>query len=349
MLAAGSDHPDRFQEIAATVSDWSAMVEGAAREGVLGILERDIGRSGLALPADAQRLMERLRASETLWQRHVARTLDEALDALDAEDVRAAALKGPALAERLYSDPGLRWSTDLDILVAHADTDRAVAALERLGYAVEDQLAAGYARRYHHHLHLFRRRPPVLELHFRAYVGFGVTMAAEDLLERARPHRTAGGARCLVLAPEDEALYLAVHAAGHCCDRLVWLYDLKLLAEREPALDWERLAVRARAAGVLAAFALVRDVLALRLGVVMPLVAHAPGRIRRHIVRGLIDGRLAPPGPGPLSTLRQLIVMAALCDRFSASARFVRHHVARLARRRARRWLPALTPAEWAA
>lgn len=349
MLAAGC--PDRFQQLAAMVTDWPAMVDAAAREGVLGILESEMARSVFALPADARRLMERLRASETLWQRHVARALDGALGALEADGVRAAVLKGPALAERLYPEPGLRWSTDIDILVAEADTDRAVAALEPLGYAVEDRLAAGYARRHHHHLHLYGRRPPVIELHFRAYVGFGVVIHAEDLLERARPHRTAGGGRCLVLAPEDEALYLAVHVAGHCCDRLVWLYDLKLLVEREPALDWELLAARARAAGVMTAFALVADVLAQRLGLAIPPVARAgaPGRIRRRIIAGLVDGRRAPPPPGPWSTLRQLVVMAALCDRLSAGARFVRHHVVRLARRRARRWLPALVPAEWAA
>jgi len=48
-------------------------------------------------------------------------------------------------------------------------------------------------------------------------------------------------------------------------------------------------------------------------------------------------------------TLRQLLTMAALCDSAAASARFVGHHVTRLARRRAQRWLPALIPADWAA
>jgi hypothetical protein len=48
-------------------------------------------------------------------------------------------------------------------------------------------------------------------------------------------------------------------------------------------------------------------------------------------------------------TLRQLLVMAVLCDRHVSTVRFVSHHVARIARRRFQRWLPALLPAEWAA
>ena len=350
LVAAIPDEPERFGALCAGVSDWPALVESAARDGVLGIVRRELGRREIPLPADAHALMERLHASEALWQANVIRVLDAALDALEAGGIRTAVLKGPALVERFYPDPFLRCSSDLDLLVADADTDRAVAALEPLGYAVEAGASARYARRHHHHLHL-AGRPPVIELHFRAYAGFGVTMAAEDLLDRARPHRTAGGGRCLVLAPEDEALYLAVHAAGHCFDRLLWLYDLKLLVAHEPGIDWDAVATRARGIGVMAAFALACDMLRRRLGVAIPpaATAHAPARLGRRIVARFVDGRIAPPAPGPLVTLRQLLTMAALCDSASASARFVRHHVARLARRRAQRWLPALIPADWEA
>jgi hypothetical protein len=349
LVAAIPEEPERFRALCNSVADWPALVEAAARDGVLGLVRRELGRLGIQLPAEAHRLMERVHASETLWQANTIGALDAVLDALEAAGIRAAVLKGPALVERLYPDPSLRCSLDLDILVADADTDRAAAALEPHGYAAEAGPSARYARRHHHHVHLFGRRPPVIELHFRAYAGFGVMMAAEDLLDRARAHRTAGGARCLVLAPDDEALYLAVHAAGHCFDRLLWLYDLKLLVAQEPDLDWDAIATRARAIGVMAAFALTCDMLRRRLGVTIPsaATAHAPARLSRRIVARYVDGRIAPPAAGPMVTLRQLLTMAALCDTTSASARFVRHHVSRLARRRARRWLPALVPAEW--
>src|SRR5262249_61546006 len=102
-----------------------------------------------------------------------------------------AALKGPILAERLYPEAAVRRCTDLDLLVAERDIERAAAALEPLGYALEDGLAALYARRHHHHLHLMGRCPQVIELHFRDYVGFGVTLPAEGLLAPPPPYRTA--------------------------------------------------------------------------------------------------------------------------------------------------------------
>ena len=42
-------------------------------------------------------------------------------------------LKGPALAEALYPDPGLRPFTDLDLLVRREDAARAVALLGEVG------------------------------------------------------------------------------------------------------------------------------------------------------------------------------------------------------------------------
>ena len=351
LVAAIPDESERFRAVCADVTDWHALVESAARDGVLGLLRREVTRLEIRVPEEARRAMERLHASEALWQANAVRALDAALDALESARIRAAVLKGPALVERLYPEPSLRCSSDLDILVAEADTDGAVAALEPLGYAVETGPSARYARRHLHHVQLLGHRPPVIELHFRAYEGFGVRMAAEKFLERARPHRTAGGARCLVLAPEDELLYLAVHAAGHCFDRLLWLHDLKLLIAAEPAMDWSAVEARARAMGVMTAFALACEMLRRRLGVAMPpsAAAKAPGRLRRRLVAPFVDGRSAPPASRPLVTLRQLLTMAALCDTPAAGVRFMRHHVARLARRRVQRWLPALTPAEWAA
>jgi hypothetical protein len=351
LVAAIPEQPERFGALCREVTDWSALVESAGRNGVLGLLRREILLAKVPMPEDARRLLERLEAVERLWQANVTRALDQALVALHTAGIQTAALKGPVLAECLYPEAALRRCTDLDLLVAEGDIEGAAAALAPLGYALEDGLAAAYARQHHHHLHLTGRCPPVIELHFRAYVGFGVTLPAETLLTRARPYRTERGAPCLVLAPEEELLYLGVHAAGHCFDRLLWLYDLKLFISENPDLDWGLLASRARAFGVEAAWALTRDVLRRRLGLIAPpgVNSRAPARLGRRLVARFVDGRVGPPAAGPLVTLRQLLVMAALCDRPASAARFVGHHLARIVRRRAQRWLPALVPAEWAA
>jgi Uncharacterised nucleotidyltransferase len=54
--------------------------------------------------------------------------------ALAAAGIRSTTLKGPALSEVLYGDPGRRPSSDIDLLVAREQLDDAVKVVRRLGY-----------------------------------------------------------------------------------------------------------------------------------------------------------------------------------------------------------------------
>ena len=58
--------------------------------------------------------------------------------ALEAAGIANVPLKGPLLARSLHGDPGMRFSRDIDVLVARDDLRRAVAALEPLGWRLED-------------------------------------------------------------------------------------------------------------------------------------------------------------------------------------------------------------------
>jgi hypothetical protein len=350
LLAVWPEDIAAFCRRAEQVLDWERLVAEATREGVAGVLDEALSGAAVPLPEAAGATLARVRASEALWLEMLERALDSALGALDAAGIRAVALKGPVLAERLYRNPRARFSADLDLLVTPPDLDRAAAALSRLGYGEETGASADYYRRHHHHIHLSAPRLPLIELHFHAYAGFGVVIPAGDLVAAAIPYRTARGLRTWILAPEDELLYLAVHAAGHCFERLLWLYDLKLMFRANPSLDWAAVEDRARGLGVSAAVAFACEALRRRLGVTVPATPELePSRgLRRVIANGLLAwaGRHRE---GPRATLARILCMASLCDRPLPAARFLRHHLARMARRRARRWLPRLAPLEWSA
>src|SRR6185369_1445484 len=114
--------------------------------------------------------------------------LFETLDLFAAENIETVPLKGPALAHRIYPASGLRPSFDLDLMVAEADLDRSLAALERAGYLFDAEANALYLRAHHHHLHAMHPdKPFMLELHFRAFSGLGSAIASEPLLARAMP------------------------------------------------------------------------------------------------------------------------------------------------------------------
>ncbi len=86
-----------------------------------------------ALPAD---LRERLRgqATTTLLLRQVAAKV---LPALHAAGIPCCVVKGPLFADRLYRAPAWRPFTDLDLLLAAADMERAGAELTTLGFRAE--------------------------------------------------------------------------------------------------------------------------------------------------------------------------------------------------------------------
>lgn len=172
----------------------------------------------------------------TLSARAIARELDHAAQlemiagidrVLDRHRLRAVVLKGALLAERLYAHPAARGATDIDLLVPEVDLERAADALREFGYVQRDDPEEARFRREHHHIHLEHPNAIPLELHFDAYRGFGSVLRGAPLVGRSRRFRDLRSVG--VLAPEDELLYLMVHAAAHRFGRLSWLYDIKLL------------------------------------------------------------------------------------------------------------------------
>src|SRR6266545_1333988 len=309
LLAAWPDDIAAFRRRAHDVTDWGALLAEAGSEGVAGIIGRALAVMAIPVPGAAWATLDRLRASEELWLDRLERALDDALQALDAARIRAVALKGPVLAERLYPEARARFSADLDLLVAPADLERATAALSALGYAAETGPPGDYHRRHSHHIHLVSPRPPMIEL-----------------------------------------LYLAIHAAGHCFERLLWLYDLKLLLRHDPHLDWVDVARRAHRLRVATAVSLACEMLRRRLGVgIPPAPGLEPSRGSRRLIANLALARLAKHREGARATLGRVLCMATLCDRPASAAWFLQHHLLRMARRRARRWFPRIAPLEWSA
>jgi Uncharacterised nucleotidyltransferase len=347
LVRSAPGNPAAFAAAAARVSDWDGLVALAARHGLAPALGSEAARAGVR-PAPGAAL--RLEAAAALGRAEAGRlrsALAEVLAVLAAARVETACLKGPLLGERLYGDAALRPSSDLDLLVSDADFERGAAALAEAGWRAEEGAPARYLRRHHQHLSFSRAGAPAVELHFRALVGFGISVPSEDLLARAVPHPFSR-AEARILCPEDEVLYLGLHAAGHLLARLGWLYDLKLLLAGQTGLDWAAVAARAEAlrAAPPLAFALER---ARDLGAPVPRgLLPGPGA-RARLAERVRRFALGRPEPSPWFTGSSLAFHALLCDRRVGAARYLAHHLGRIARRRVRRWLPGLAPEEWSA
>jgi hypothetical protein len=349
MLAALPEDTGRFQHLCGGVADWETLFTQARAHGVAGVLWHHLARPDVRASPQLKKEAARSLGFERLAQTRLRAALDEALQALGDAGVRSAALKGPLLGDRVYPAPSLRPTTDIDLLVAPAQLDRSIAALEGIGYRGAQGALERWYRENHHHLHFTRPQTPMLELHFRATTGFGTVVPAEEFLSRAVPYRAGAGSAAWVLSPEDELIYLGVHAARHLFEALFWLYDLKLFILRYAGLDWALAAARADALGVKGALALTFEVLQRRLAVSLPQsAAFTPhsGLLQMLAERALAATQRLPK-PSRREAACRTLYRALLCDRPAWSVWSFRHRLVRFARRRAHACLPWLFPEAW--
>lgn len=199
--------------------------------------------------------LERL---ETEWRRakgrslHAAESLRSLLEAFRVAGIRAIPLKGPLLAERLYPDPALRPTSDLDLLIGKADLHRVDELLVRLGYrrapdahTFEFDVAYDRATFYTHAEML----PVDLHWDLLSSESFarGSRVIVDEVWERVVSADFAG-VEGATLCDEDLLVYLALHlAVHHACSGLIWLLDIALLLDqRGERMNWEAVVERAR-------------------------------------------------------------------------------------------------------
>ncbi len=208
-----------------TRTDAEAFQAAAERHGVLGLLFGD------SVPARAlqSRSLRALKFSR------------RAVEAVEQAGIACLVLKGVAAAQR-WTEPSARQQSDLDLLVAPAELKAASKALIDAKLASEVFMAGD-------HVHNASLKPAeknglTIELHYALNSNHEISVDIAALVARRIFLDTPQG-RIPALSPEDDAAYLAMHAATHALSRLAWLVDLEGLGRA--GVDWVEAARRAKA------------------------------------------------------------------------------------------------------
>jgi hypothetical protein len=212
-----------------------------------------------------------------------ARLADARLDAL--------LVKGWAAA-RLYTEPGLRPSGDVDVCVRPAQLERARRALEGSGAWVD--LHAGF--------------------------GEDERRDFDELYERAET-LALGGTAVRVPCAEDHLRLLCLHLLRHGAWRPLWLCDVAAALESRPAgFDWARFAGpdSRRARWVACALGLAQELLGARVSET-PLAREA-GRLPRWLVPNVLR-QWEKPFAARHGTARHRAPMASYLRRPSGALR----------------------------
>jgi hypothetical protein len=225
--------------------DLAALRDEAIQHGVDALLWEALAEAGGAARALRDLLDPSVRAAAAR-DLFVQRDLLAVVDALCAADVPALITKGTALAYTVYAHPWLRPRTDTDLLVRHEDVAAAAQAFERCGYVRSDAVSTGelvshqcaFERTDSHGVH------HVIDLHWKIVNPQIVAdaLSFEELWSHARPAPLLGAAARVPSAHGSIALGCVHRLAHHQGqDRLVWLYDLKLLTATLTPSGWDAL------------------------------------------------------------------------------------------------------------
>lgn len=160
----------------------------------------------------------------------MTRELLRILDALKDAGIRAVPLKGPVLAEQLYGDVALRQFSDLDILVAQEDLEKAIEITSKMEYKCEEELKGKRKMAFlnsMHHYHLFNKKLGLfVELHWRSSPNhYGLQLDVSSILSRA-VETTIFGKKILNISSEDEIVFLCLHGAKHAWQQVSWICDV---------------------------------------------------------------------------------------------------------------------------
>jgi hypothetical protein len=247
-------------------------------------------------------------------------------------DIPTLALKGPALAARLYPDGG-RLYEDLDIAVQAQDYPIAWARLLKSGYRPAGRHVARYRRAAGRDLSFVRDdehgAPWSVELHWQLHdpaLGTldegGIWARARDVLIDGHAVRTPGSA--------DTLLLLALNLRHHRFTRLKTLCDVdRLLRLEGEGIDWPWLHAQAHAAGMCLT---LRHTLELAHALLGSPTGSLPscgrdGTLRRRVLARLASERvLLRQSPHPSMVLLSLVPLLSL-DRARAAGRLVSRRV----------------------
>lgn len=204
--------------------------------------------------------------AQHFWEVEHRRLLGQVLAALAARGIRPILIKGTSVAYGLYSEPALRTRGDSDMLVPPGDRIATETELRELGFdratAIEGDLLNHQAS---YVLRDIAGREHVIDLHWRINNSIMLhrLFSYEELLSRAVPlprlavHALGTGKvdtmliACMHRQVHSQSPYYVGGVAHFDADRLIWLYDIHLLAGTFAPRDWDELARCAGEKGLL--------------------------------------------------------------------------------------------------
>jgi len=242
-------------ELARTIGSWDDVLRGANEHGILPMLYSCLVKIPDSIPPD---VLDRSRREFERNAFHCITNAEELLQVLSTFKqfgIDAMPFKGVVLGASAYGDMTLRRAGDLDLLIHYRDLPRATALLKQRGYELKTRTHADGSPEDENYFEFHFERPPdgmVLELRWRlelTQIRYRRDLGLDWVWHRRRL-LTLAGAEVPSLDPVSSLLILCMHGSKHAWSRWMWICDVAMLLEREPALDWNFVRGEAKRVGL---------------------------------------------------------------------------------------------------
>ena len=242
------------------------VIERAEYQGVTALLYEHLPRLS-TWPQPVRDTIRRRAVAETCWELFHQNALKEAVTALRTNSIEPVFFKGTALAYGIYGNPVWRPRGDTDIIVPHRERSHAAEVLISMGFqrnmGVSGEFVS-YQDSYTKKIEDTGRH--TIDLHCRINNSelLAGLLSYEELRAEARPlPQLCEGT--LAVGPVHALLLACLHPATHRHnpyivngvtyyggDRLIWHYDVHLLAQSFTRNQWQDFVDRAAAKGLCA-------------------------------------------------------------------------------------------------
>ena len=250
----GDEKTARIRGLLTSQIRWDSLFRLADQHGVHPLLAQALLSVQNQVPGEALTVLKQTYQANLHKALLLSREFVRIVECLSLAGIEFLPYKGMTLAETLYGDLALRQSGDIDLLIHADDMKRVQRAVAELGYTPHVKLSEtqqeAYMKSGYECAFDGSAGRNLLEVQWALQPRFyAVDVDMKGVFRRAQTVSVAGST-VKSLASEDLFIVLALHAAKHVWDKLIWLCDLDRISHL-PTLDWKWIGEQAQALGII--------------------------------------------------------------------------------------------------
>jgi len=225
------------------LDEWHSFLQIAGNHGIILLLHHNLTKTENPVPGWVRMYLKEQYYLNVIKNEFLYNELRIILGRLKEAGVEVIVMKGASLAETVYPARALRPFTDMDLLIRKERLGKAKDTLTGLGYALDAYSTPDISsEKSDYHLR-YQKGASIIELHWDLGLDVGLYKYMRidpGALWKNAQRSTIAGIEILILSPEDQIILSCIHLAKHKFSRFIWLYDIRLIAEKE-SIDWNLL------------------------------------------------------------------------------------------------------------